>query len=100
LTNASRRLPFVQEIHAMSEMSMILLENVAHGPEIVAARGDTATTTVRRGLPLFVPIRQLYYWSREWQNGENDALGDLEAGRFKTFPDGALAARWLLADEE
>jgi len=55
---------------------------------------------VRRGLPLFVPIRQLYYWSREWQNGENDALGHLEAGRFKTFPDGALAARWLVADEE
>jgi hypothetical protein len=51
-------------------------------------------------VPLFVPQGQLYYWSNEWQDGENEALNDLAAGRFRTFATGSAAAAWLLRDED
>ena len=51
-------------------------------------------------MPLFIPRAQLYFWTAEWQEGEEEALRDLESGRFQTFPDGASAASWLLTDED
>jgi hypothetical protein len=80
--------------------TIALQENGAQGPEHIDVRGDTATSTVRRRVPLFVSRNQLYYWTREWQAGEAEALSDLEKGRFDTFPDGTSAARWLSKDED
>ena len=95
------RLTFVQEILGMTDSATILVqENVSRGPELVEIRGDSSASTARRRAPLFVPSGQLYYWTREWQNGEEDALRDLEEGRFETFPDETSAARWLLEDED
>jgi hypothetical protein len=45
--------------------------------------------------PLFVPSDQLYYWSRAWQDGEKEALADLEAGRSRVFDDLNELARYL-----
>ncbi len=50
-------------------------------------------------IPLFVPRGQLYYWSDVWQQGEREALRELAAGRFRSFPNGSAAAAWLLNDE-
>jgi hypothetical protein len=51
-------------------------------------------------VPLFVPTRQLYYWTKEWQDGEREALADVEAGRTRQFVSGSDAASWLLRDED
>jgi hypothetical protein len=50
-------------------------------------------------LPLFIPRSQLYYWTREWQSGEAEALDDIVHGRVRRFSSGTDAAAWLLADE-
>jgi hypothetical protein len=78
-------------------LTLPLLENGSRSRDTVAP-GATATGPGRP--PLFVPKAQLYYWTKEWQRGEAEALSDLEEGRFRTFPDGTSAARWLLADED
>ena len=50
--------------------------------------------------PIFVPRNQLYYWTRDWQEGESMALRELESGEFRTFPDGSSAVRWLLDEDD
>lgn len=49
--------------------------------------------------PVFVPRDQLYYWSREWQVAEAEALTDIAEGRVHRFASGAEASAWLLSDE-
>lgn len=51
-------------------------------------------------IPIFVPSGQLYYWTKEWQDGEAEALRDIRAGRVRRFSSGADAADWLLGDED
>jgi len=50
--------------------------------------------------PLFVPSDQLYYWTRRWQDGENEALVDLEAGRSRVFDNVNELARYLIRPPE
>jgi hypothetical protein len=75
-------------------------ENLSGGRGVVDVGGETFSTTVHREMPFFVSRDQLYYWMREWQNGEADALRDLEAGHFRRFPDGKSAATWLLDEAD
>jgi hypothetical protein len=58
-----------------------------------------ASTTSRRP-PIFVPSGQLYFWTREWQNGEAEALREIENGEARRFPNGKAAADWILSDDE
>lgn len=58
------------------------------------------TATGARRVPLFIARNQLYYWTCAWQEGEAEALRDLEEGRYRTFPNGRAAAAWLLRDDE
>ncbi len=51
-------------------------------------------------VPLFVPRHQAYYWTREWQEDEAEALEELERGEGITFHDPAEAARWLMSPED
>lgn len=53
-----------------------------------------------RTLPSFLTRAQLYYWTSVWQAGEAEALGELEAGEGRVFPDGQAAVRWLLSEDE
>lgn len=56
-------------------------------------------TDADRSVPLFIPSSQAYYWSSEWQEGENEAVVALRAGESRHFDDPREAIKWLLADE-
>ena len=58
---------------------------------------ETASSTPHMR-PLFVPRSQLYYWTREWQDGEAEALREIAEGKCRTFKDGSAAAAWLLGE--
>ncbi len=53
-----------------------------------------------KGMPLFIPKDQAYYWTREWQEGEAEALAELERGEGVVFEDPKEAVRWLNSDDE
>jgi hypothetical protein len=85
----------------MTELAIPLSENVSRGDDHVGVGGETFTTTVpRRNMPFFVYRDQLYYWTREWQDGEEEALREIAEGRFQTFQDGQSAADAILKDED
>jgi hypothetical protein len=83
----------------VTTLAIPLHANLSGGPEHVELGGETYST-VRRRMPFFVTRDQLYYWTREWQAGEREALQDLKKGDFRRFPDGTSAAEWLLTDED
>lgn len=41
---------------------------------------------------------QSYYWTREWQEAEHEAMEELRRGEYVSFSSGADAARWLKGD--
>lgn len=47
-------------------------------------------------MPVSIPADQRYFWTRAWQEGEAQALEDLQAGRSQTFNDPTDLARYLL----
>ena len=53
-----------------------------------------------RRVPLFVPRREAYYWTREWQDDEAEALKELERGEGRVFDDPKEAVRWLRSPED
>jgi hypothetical protein len=69
---------------------------------MIAAYPATSASSKKRELrvPLFISKGQAYYWTREWQAGEAEALAEIAAGRVHRFPSGSAAAAWLLADED
>jgi hypothetical protein len=73
-------------------------EATASIPAIASARASGETAGLR--VPLFVPRSQLYYWTKDWQDGESEALADIAAGHVSRFPTGADAASWLLRNED
>lgn len=49
-------------------------------------------------IPFFIPREQVYYWTREWQEGVQRSMTDLEAGNYTDFsPDnpGSITRRFL-----
>lgn len=55
---------------------------------------------VPRYVPLFVPRGQTYYWTREWQNGEEEADEELRRGEARVFDGVTDALRWLDGPED
>ena len=47
--------------------------------------------------PSVVTRSQAYYWSRFWQEGEAEALREIEAGESVRFDNPSDAVRWLLS---
>ena len=77
-----------------------------------ASEGDTSSITLppyatasagvheHRRAPLFVPRNQAYYWTKGWQRDEAEALREIADGKALRFSTGAVAAEWLLADDD
>jgi hypothetical protein len=83
----------------MSTLEVPLRPNVEQQLEArLRIVGETSFSGPRP--PLFVPSDQLYYWTRKWQDGEREALGDLEEGRSRVFDDVNALARYLLQPPE
>ncbi|MGI8439250.1 MAG: hypothetical protein ACR2NV_03455 [Thermoleophilaceae bacterium] len=55
-----------------------------------------------RRVPLTIPSAQEYYWHFSWQQGEREAVADLEAGRSTSFDgnDPEAVIRWLHETED
>ena len=53
-----------------------------------------------RNRPVSIPASQLYYWTREWQDAEAEALAELDRGEGQVFESGHDAVKWLLADDD
>ncbi len=54
-----------------------------------------ASERAPRYVPLFVPREQGYYWTREWQDGEEEADEELRRGEARSFDSVENALRWL-----
>jgi hypothetical protein len=65
-------------------------------PSRVVATG--AKRKAGRGVPLFIPADQTYYWSSTWQDGEAESKANLKAGNARTFDNPLDAIRHLLDD--
>ncbi len=50
-------------------------------------------------MPASIPESQLYFWANDWQESEDRADADLEAGRSKEFNNFLDLARELLSPE-
>jgi hypothetical protein len=51
-----------------------------------------------KGMPLFIPRAQAYFWTREWQVGEREADQEIREGKARTFDNSQDAIRWLQDD--
>jgi hypothetical protein len=58
------------------------------------------TERVPRRVPLFMPRDQRHYWTREWQQGEDEADAELRRGEGVTFDNTEDAFRWLESPED
>lgn len=65
-------------------------------PEMVFSDNVKLSSTI----PAFIPAHQTYYWSRRWQESEQQALADLANGDAQTFADPRDAVRYLLGEPE
>lgn len=64
---------------------------------------SASTPTGRSGpqrIPASIPRAQVYYWTRAWQEGEQESLANLQAGNARRFPSGRDAIRWLLSEDD
>ena len=79
--------------------------------DTLSAAASGPPTTLFSGLPraeqkavryafFVVPPGQSYYWSRAWQEGEQESVRELEAGEALTFHDMAAALAYLMSDDE
>lgn len=46
-----------------------------------------------------VPANQQWFWTKEWQQGEQEADEDIQAGRVQSFEDSDEAMTWLDSDD-
>jgi hypothetical protein len=51
---------------------------------------------VSTDIPPLSTSSQAYYWTRIWQQGEKEALAELNAGKGRVFGNARDAIRWLL----
>ena len=49
--------------------------------------------------PTLIPPSQEYFWTEEWQQGEQDADFDLRTGATRSFSNSKDAIRWLLGGD-
>jgi hypothetical protein len=84
----------------MSTLTVSLRPNAEQQTKARLRLGGESISFSGRRPPLFVPRGQLYYWTREWQLGEAEAMREIENGETQTFANGTSAAKWLLDDED
>lgn len=53
----------------------------------------------RRGVPASIPVDELFFWTRVWQEGEKESETARAAGEVHEFQNGRDAVSWLLADD-
>jgi len=53
-----------------------------------------------RRVPLMISSEQEYYWTHAWQEGELEALEEINAGETHVFANPKEAIRWLLSEED
>lgn len=82
--------------------SEALLSSVSPPPRLVFTHSQTVIfqdvfldETLHGGIP---NPSQSYYWTREWQEAEREAVEELRRGEYVSFASGAEAAQWLMAD--
>jgi hypothetical protein len=81
--------------------------------DVLTGEGETTTSVyldtpsrssapdyMPRHLPFFIPRGEVYYWTREWQRDEQEALKEVERGESKVFHDPKEAVRWLRSPED
>jgi hypothetical protein len=52
-----------------------------------------------RRVPLMISSEQEYYWTKAWQEGELEALAEINAGETHVFANPEEAVFWLLSDD-
>ncbi len=70
------------------------------GIEISAAEVAPRHAPIAGAPPVFMEPGQAYYWTRIWQQGEQESRSELERGLGRRFASGREAIRWLLSDDE
>ena len=80
--------PLTLNLSAVEGKPAVRVDATAGNASVVSARAG-------RRVPLFSRSDQLYYWTREWQEGEAEALAELERGEGVVFEDPQKAVRWL-----
>lgn len=100
------------EAETLQEAFRSLVENVAEWLETFKGDMDFAAESEPQlsyaellGYPpmtwfRFISSDQAYFWSREWQQGEQEALEELRRGEALTFDDPEEALRWLNGPNE
>lgn len=86
-----------------AETISVTLENALSSSLSEVARPDSVSTTslpTSNRPPFVVPRSQLYYWSQEWQAGEEEAEACIENGDFERFDNPTDAIRWLLDEDD
>jgi hypothetical protein len=82
----------------------VLLESVASSASYrVVGYGVTASASghLATHVPhMFIPENQLYFWTPEWQAGEEAALLALARGDSREFDNPLDAVRWLLSTDD
>jgi len=63
--------------------------------EELLANRTSANQEPPKGMPLFVPKDEAYFWCPEWQAGEREAQTEIDAGLAVTFDNPRDAVRWL-----
>jgi hypothetical protein len=77
-----------------------LSETFAGSAAAKTALGATNTREPSRlRMPVFVPKDELFFWTRAWQEGEEESAAEREAGNLLTFENPRNFFNWLLSDE-
>lgn len=87
-------------------MTYAVLPNISAAgglPSGVVAAGLAATNMVGSRparMPVSVPQDELFFWTRAWQDGEQESAAEREAGNLRTFDSAHDLFTWLLSPEE
>jgi hypothetical protein len=69
-------------------------------PMLDAAAASPRPSRVRHDMPIAVSPSQAYYWKQTWQQAENEALAEIEAGKAHVFSGAEAAIRYLLGHDD
>ncbi len=83
----------------MTTLAVPLRPNAEQTNARISITGESFASGDHRP-PRFVPRDQIYYWTRKWQDGEKEALRDLESGRSRVFVDLNELAQYLARPAE
>jgi hypothetical protein len=61
---------------------------------------NTPADRLPRDFPAAIPVSQMYYWTGAWQQGEQEALEEIDRGDARYFDNPRDAIRWLLDPED